>query len=51
VIQLRKFAEVSLQVLMEKVLKTPEMLKFVPDLPKSHKMEKTYITAVGKFKS
>jgi len=43
---MRKYDEIKTDVLMDKILSTPAMRKFVPEFPRSHKIDKTYLASV-----
>lgn len=45
---MRKYEELKTDVLLEKAMSNVEMRKHIPDLPKCHKLDKTYLTAVMK---
>jgi len=49
ILHLRKYEELSVEILLQRALNDPTMKKFIPNLPDSHPLNKTYLLAVSLF--
>lgn len=46
IFKLRKYEEIKIEVLMEKVKSNPFAMRHMPELPPSHPIQKQYLLAV-----